>query len=47
MLISLNSAKKTYAFRGVGFISAKNLNFCELCEKDARFQKGVSFLRIL
>ena len=21
-------------------ISAKNVNFCELCEKDARFQKG-------
>ena len=21
-------------------ISAKNVNFCEFCEKDARFQKG-------
>ena len=28
-------------------ISAKHVNFCEFCEKDARFQKGVSFLRIL
>ena len=39
-VISANSAKKTHVFRGVEFISAENVNFCEFCEKDVTFPKG-------
>ena len=39
--------KMRYFFRKIAIfvyenhsVSAKNTNFCELCEQDARFQKG-------
>ena len=42
-----NSFRKILYFLGKSLffyenhsISAKNVNFCELCEKDTRFQKG-------
>ena len=33
-------AEHRYFFNEKHYISANNVNFCELCEKDARFQKG-------